>query len=798
MGFKRSVLVFAQGFCIGAALIFCALVAEMSPGWAQAPDQPSLQSIKATVEEIEQAVGREDVTSEALAESRQKLNAAADALRAKIEELEPRLNEVEERLKQLGPAPEKDEPAEPPEIAKQRAELTTALAEVEGALKQARVLLVHIDQLSERVAQKRHLLYARELFARNASALDPFFWMQVFRACPVEIYRGTALLESWRAQQNEPARIAVSLIALLGLALAATTGTWRWHARSRALAEVSSATKAWSALRVFVFFALRTPLTFLAGLLVLHELGVLNFRLEQIAQGIVAGVAVACFGHAVARALFAVDRPQTRLVHEDDATARCFHNHLLWASRILGVVIALQVIHKILFAPLVVTIATNVLFAFAITGFLIHLVLRLDRIKRGGGGTLPAAAWAHPVGLFMAVVILLALIAGYSAFAAFVALRVIVAAAVFGALYILLASTHIFFASFGEQSAKGQKLAASLGVSARALAFGGTLVSALVRVMLIVLSFVVIIGPWEVSTADLFDTVRNIPFGFKVGELHLSLHAMLAAIAVLIVLLLATRVVQRWLERELLPRTRIEPSLQLSIVTIFGYVGAITAITLALTGLGVDLQKIALIAGALSVGIGFGLQSIVSNFVSGLILLTERPIRVGDTIVVKGEEGWVRRVRVRATEIETFDRASVIIPNSELITGVVKNWTRANTLGRIVVKVAVAYDSDPVQVREILNEIARAHPQVVQLPPPTAFLLNLGESALEFELRCVVDDVARSLAVKSDLNYSIIKRFREAGIEIPYPQRELRWREQRPKDGDGVAAARLPTLEQAH
>ena len=152
-------------------------------------------------------------------------------------------------------------------------------------------------------------------------------------------------------------------------------------------------------------------------------------------------------------------------------------------------------------------------------------------------------------------------------------------------------------------------------------------------------------------------------------------------------LLVVTRVVQRWLELELLPRTTIEPSLQLSIATIFGYVGAIAAIALALTGLGFDLQKIALIAGALSVGIGFGLQSIVSNFVSGLILLTERPIRVGDSIVVKGEEGWVRRVRVRATEIETFDRASVIIPNSELITGVVKNWTRANTLARIVVKV---------------------------------------------------------------------------------------------------------------
>jgi potassium efflux system protein len=360
--------------------------------------------------------------------------------------------------------------------------------------------------------------------------------------------------------------------------------------------------------------------------------------------------------------------------------------------------------------------------------------------------------------------------------AAFVSLRVIVAAAVFGALYLLSAVTHTLFAAVGEESAKRQKLAASLGLSAHSLGIIGALLSAAIRVMLIVLAFFLIIGPWEVSTADLFDTVRNVPFGFKVGELHLSLRAILTAVVALALILVVTRAVQRWLETEMLPRTTIEPSLQLSIVTIFGYLGAIAAITLALTGVGVDLQKIALIAGALSVGIGFGLQSIVSNFVSGLILLTERPIRVGDAIVVKGEEGWVRRVRVRATEIETYDRASVIIPNSELITGVVKNWTRANRWGRIVIKIGVAYDSDPERVRDLLLEIGRTHPQVVQAPPPGAFLVGFGDSALEFELRCIVAYVEKALSVRSDLNYAIVKRFRAEAIEIPFPQRDLRWR----------------------
>jgi len=207
---------------------------------------------------------------------------------------------------------------------------------------------------------------------------------------------------------------------------------------------------------------------------------------------------------------------------------------------------------------------------------------------------------------------------------------------------------------------------------------------------------------------------------------------------------------------------------------------------LALAEAGIDLQKIALIAGALSVGIGFGLQSVVSNFVSGLILLAERPIRVGDSIVVKGEEGWVRRIRVRATEIETFERASVIIPNSELITGVVKNWTHANTMGRIILKIGVDYASDPEQVRDLLLACANEHPQVVDVPPPRALLLNFGDNALEFELRCVVKDFDWSLVVKSDLYFAILRRLRAAGIRIPAPQREVR------VVGDGAAPLAKP------
>jgi potassium-dependent mechanosensitive channel len=745
------------------AALLVATVGFERKAWAEAGEEPSIEELKKSLDEIEAAVDSEDITAETLAGFRDKLNSATDILRKKIDWLEPRAKEAEDRLKELGPAPAKDAPAESAEIAGQRKELTDEFNDIDGELKQARVLTVKTDQLGDRVAQKRHALYANELFARSASILDPSFWTEVYRALPIELRSIEALVDAWSEHHTRPRWAGAALIIVVIIAIVVVLTRW-WLPRLIGEPSNTRSAKAWAALWVFIWFAIRTPLAGFAALLALTTFGLLTVRLEQIAQGVVAGMAAAAFGHGVASGLLAPEHPHRRLVQEDDETALCFYNHLLWASRALGVLIVLQVIHKTLFAPLVITVATNALFAATTAAFLVHLVLRLGTIKKNRGEALVAASWAHPLGLLMAVLIGIALVAGYAGVAAFISLRVIVAAAVFGALFLLLVITQTLFASINEQTPKGQMLAESLGIDPRTLGLSGALLSALIRVILIATSFLLIIGPWEVSTADLFDTVRNIPFGFKIGEIRVSFQAILAAILVLVLLLVFMRIIQRWLERELLPRTGLEPSLQLSIVTIFGYVGAITAIALALSGLGFDLQKIALIAGALSVGIGFGLQSIVSNFVSGLILLTERPIRVGDSIVVKGEEGWVRRVRVRATEIETFDRASVIIPNSEFITGVVKNWTRANRLGRIVVKVGVSYETDPDRVRDILTDLANAHPQIVQTPPPAAYLVAFGETSLEFELRCVVAEVEKGLSVRSELHYAIIQKFREAGI----------------------------------
>jgi small-conductance mechanosensitive channel len=221
-----------------------------------------------------------------------------------------------------------------------------------------------------------------------------------------------------------------------------------------------------------------------------------------------------------------------------------------------------------------------------------------------------------------------------------------------------------------------------------------------------------------------------------------------------------------------------------------GYAGIGLAGLAALSYAGLDFTHLAIVAGALSVGIGFGLQAIFNNFVSGIILLVERPVKVGDWIIVNGREGFVRRINVRATEIETFDRASVIVPNSQLITGEVINLTHRNAMGRVLIKVGASYKADPEQVMRILQGVADKSSSILRLPAPGVGFDDFGPDSMMFSLVAFVADVGQRGAVQNELRIAINTAFREAGIEMPYAQQDIHLR-----DLDGVKSALAAAME---
>jgi small-conductance mechanosensitive channel len=281
---------------------------------------------------------------------------------------------------------------------------------------------------------------------------------------------------------------------------------------------------------------------------------------------------------------------------------------------------------------------------------------------------------------------------------------------------------------------------------------------------------------WGFAPADIRDWLTSILFGIEIGHVRISLVRIFGGIVLFLALLFATRLIQRWM-RERAVQSRIDPSIANSIETVVGYAGISLGTLLAVSYAGFDITNLAIVAGALSVGIGFGLQSIVNNFVSGLILLVERPIKVGDRVVVGDQQGYVRRISVRATEVETFDRASVIVPNSELITGRVVNWSHRDWRGAVNVKVGVAYGTDPDEVIAILRNCAQEHPKVLPDPPPGVSLDEFGNNALIFTVRVSLADIDQGGGVQSDLRVAILKALRAAGIEIPFSQVDVTLRD---------------------
>jgi len=284
------------------------------------------------------------------------------------------------------------------------------------------------------------------------------------------------------------------------------------------------------------------------------------------------------------------------------------------------------------------------------------------------------------------------------------------------------------------------------------------------------------INAWDYSGGIIEQLRSYLVNGFDIGDFRIIPGRILWALLVFGVIVILSSWVRSQLEHNWLKMTTMGQGARDAMITIIGYIMFVIALFSGLSVAGFDFGNITIIAGALSVGIGFGLQNIVNNFVSGLILLFERPIRKGDWIAVGGTEGVVKDIHIRSTIIQTFDRSDVIVPNSELISNQVTNWVLSSKSGRAIVPVGVAYGTDTEKVRDILLAIAEENENVSKsnlMPKPLVLFREFGDSSLNFELRVFLHNVDSRLGVISELNFAIDKAFREEGIEIPFPQRDL-------------------------
>ena len=737
------------------------------------------------VERLEKAVERVRLREEGLAAQRSEAEALLLEAQKIADSLRPRNDEIRNQIEKLGKAPDKGAAPESLGIATERARLSGLASQVDGALKAIELAQLRARQQIARIQDYRHKVFTQDLMKRTQSPLLLTIWRQVAAELPRIAHQVKTVTEHWwaAAWQKLPA-----LTALFFVCLATYAGLTIAQRRlfARALGPVPDPlpnffTRAGRATFVAALRALPVVASVTLIYLGLDNLGTLDYQVQPIAEVIAQAAIIAAAVSGLSVAVLTPRYAHWRLFDLSDHAA----SRLVWLTRWIAAVFAtdmvLREIIRLFVSPLPVSIVQTFFTSIAFAGLLIGIVrtpFTPDGLVTGEPRSRYQPKWLKLPLLALALAILIASLLGYVALGSFIASQVLLTGSCAVAIVLLHAAISAI-ANEPEDAGRpvGRMLESELGLDLKHRQRVSQAVTWLLNAALMAIAVPAILLSLGFSTADIFNALRAAVFGFEIGQFRISLARILMAIALFAGILTVTRLVQRWLAATVLSPARMDPAIAHSIYTSFGYAGAAIAGLVGVSYVGLDITNLAIVAGALSVGIGFGLQSIVNNFVSGLILLVERPIKVGDWIVVKGQEGYVRRISVRATEIETFDRASLILPNSELITGAVTNWTHRNAMGRVIIRVGATYNADPEQVMRVLTEVGRRNAFILQQPAARVVLEDLGANGFEFSIRVFVADINKAADAQNSLRLEIHKAFLTAGIAINTVQQDLLLRE---------------------
>jgi len=770
---RLGAALFALFLLLPALLPLAALAQPADPVTSRA----RLDSLRNELTQIETALTNPAASDAELQRQRLRLQPMLEQLRALVDEQAPRFEQAKLRLEQLGAKPDAKAPPETPDVAREREAREKGFSEADETLKIARATQLQAEQLQTSIGDLRRDRFAKALFAPGPSVLSPDIWGATITTLPSDLRASHLIFGDWLSVFSAAllsARgflVALAFIAAVGLYAARARYLPRLTARLAAKDDASGLYCLYVALARL--FAHTAPPALASWLIyaALNTAGLLPPRIQPVVLAIVIGLALFAFVQAMADALFAPGEPQRRLVSVMESTART----VVWIAASLAIVMG---IGKVLEAWLQ-AIAAGLTLSIIVRGivaivFALVLIAGLYRLRDGAeieeeaclGPYVPVdGASLGPVrvlGWVVGIAVILAVLLGYVVLATFLTEQVLWLGILAGIFVLLMQLVELGISD--QLTGEGRfalTMRAGIGLRAATLQKIAVVLTGITKIMLIVVTLMLALAPWGLESTDFTTSLRAAFFGFQVGGVTVSLSSIIVAGLLFALGLAATRSLQGWLEGKFMPTTKLDTGLRNSITTAAGYLGYAAAVALAVSSLGLSLERLTLVASALSVGIGFGLQSVVSNFVSGLILLWERPIRVGDQVLVGDAEGIVKRINVRSTEIETFDRSSVIVPNSNLISGVVRNRVRSDRTGRVLISISVPRSYDPSVVRTLLAEAGEAHGDVLKKPPPNVLFRKIGTATIDFDLICVVGEVDIVGRVTSDLNYVIHKRLAE-------------------------------------
>ena len=710
--------------------------------------------------------------------------AAGDKLQqvlVEARELQARLDQrgrpLQQQLDSLGPAPAKDAPLELEDIAAQRNALILELAQIGGQQRQIALIRVRAIELIEQVGRQQQRQLIDRLGERGPVPVRPAVWLQA--GADLTRVLGEVVTSPFvSAWVNVEAETPHSLF-YVGAVVAALLLGWplrRWLLRRFGPdPAVEQPTYARRVLAAAITGFANTLIPALAiGIFVLTLLaqnwlvGSFGRVVQSVARNIIIFVLIA----GTARSALSPMLPAWRIVRIPPESA-------IKVSRRITVIAAVVAIHRTIadiageqLGPSPELDSVLIFLRTTIIGALLLSILpRRHWVGEERPVEAPFMAFLRLAGGGLALASPLLALAGFSTLALYLDARLLFTIFFVGvAIMLRLALRELLEQVLSPQRQLFLRLGAPMGFTERTRALTLMWLKLLLDPVIFLPLALMLLAFYGVATTNIRLWLSYLTGEFRIGGVTISPIDIVLAFLVLVFGIGASGSLRRWLATKVLPRTRLDFGARNSIAAGAGYLAIGVAVMVAIATAGVDLSSLAFVAGALSVGIGFGLRTVVENFVAGLLILVERPVKIGDWIVVGNSEGTVKRISVRSTEIETFDRASVILPNSEMIASAVTNWTYQNRTARIIIKLGVAYGSPTRQVRDLLLKCAKDHPDVLAFPEPQVLFQGFGEWTLNFELRCFVGDTDKLGIVRSDLCFAIDDAFRAGGIDMSVPR----------------------------
>ncbi len=752
---------------------------------ASTPPLTDFTQINADLDKMINRLNSGKVTNSETSDYLQKITNIQGAVNQSRGVFSSNLDNVQKKINALGPAPENGG-KEPAEIAKQRKEFNQKADNYKAQVAQADLVKTKIEEINNLILDIRNRELLNQIMVKQSSIFHPQeFWQSLtgFAGFVFELVKSPfSWYENLSPEKQTTVKsniLAVSLAMMLSLFAAIYLSLYikKWFGYKESIERPDYSQKVRAGIWMLIARGLIPAAIIGAFLIWLKNSDILNGgSFKMLLRTAATYLLYYYLFKAVVKVVFTPFNSKWRIIEVNDDRAKSISSALIFSIAAICIVTSFQVLAKEMAYNSDIIYSLKI-FANAVKAFCVILVARKALYDNTNDEDFddeddddivelsPESKLSLFITFLMAGTFALSLF-GYIRLSEFIINRFIASVVIIGFFYIINRLLRVIY----HQILLFKFWVRTFRISRRSLVKSEFWFGLLLTPVLWILGLLTLLAVWGVSVDILLNNVKNFLIGFNVGGIRISITSILLGIISFFVVLSLFKMLKNSFNNGSLSKIGMDEGVRNSVVSGIGFIGFITAGIMAIAVMGGSFSSIAIIAGALSFGVGLGLQNMVSNLVAGMTILIERPIKIGDWVIINDMEGIVKRINMRSTELETWSKSNVIIPNSDILSKSLINLTYSNRMGRIEIKVGVDYNSDIDQVKTALLEIGASNPDVLKNPAPSVAFYDLADSSLNFQLNCYTDNIYNRSGIANDLREKIVNRFRELNINIPFPQ----------------------------